>query len=239
MSNDKPEQTDMATVTVTPRVREGPPMTGSKPFGRTLFGGIDQNSIRITTRCSAPQPNTNPDAPQNRNKICTCRLDTVSFDANFVIQFNPRKIENGWLDWETKDAYVRSTPRKPNDCKLDRANVEIHERSHIDDIIKKIKEEIEEMIRRNQNDYVCQRQCRLKDRCLDDLRRMIANRIVALGNAAWDRLTSHAEAHYRESDTERTARDKQCQDFRNRLQENREKAKEKPKKKPQKKAKKR
>lgn len=221
----------MVTVTVSPRIREGPPMTGNKPYGRTLFGGIDQNSIRITTSCSAQAKDSNPDAPDNRNRICVCRLDTISFDADFVIQFNPKKIENGWLDWVTKDAYVRSTPKKPNDCKLDRANVEIHERSHIDDIVKKIKEEIEEMARKHQNDYVCQRQCKLKDRCLDEIRRMIANRIAALGNAAWDRLTSNAEEHYRESETERTARDKQCQDFRNRLRQNSDKkdGKKKPK----------
>lgn len=226
----------MATVSVTPRIREGPPMTGNAPFGRTLFGGIDQNSIRITTRCSAQAKNSDPEAAENRNKTCVCRLDSVSFDADFIIQFNPRKIENGWLDWVTKNAYVRSTPKKPNDCKLDQANVEIHERSHIDDIVKKIKEEIEEMIRKHQNDYVCQRPCRLRDRCLDDIRRMISNRITALGNSAWERLTSHAEAHYRESETERTAREKQCQDFRARLRE--KDAKKKPKDSPKKQAKK-
>lgn len=228
----------MVTVTVTPRIREGPPMTGKSPYGKTLFGGIDQNSIHITTQCTPQSKDPNPDSAANLNKTCVCRLDTISFDADFVMRFNPKRIENCWLNWNTKDAYEAKKPKDHNDCKVDKANVETHERSHVDDIIKKIKEEIEKAINKNQDSYVCTRLCRQKDRCLESIKKMIAARITALGNKAWEDLTSDAEAHYRESDTEKTARAKQCQEIREKLEKLKEKndkksgKKDTPKKKP-------
>ena len=74
--------------------------------------------------------------------MCVCRAVAVSLDANFIIQYNPKKIAREWFDWDTKDAYTAREPRKETDHKVDKASVEIHECSHVDDMVKKSKKKL-------------------------------------------------------------------------------------------------
>lgn len=104
---------------VTPEVKEEKKDLGKKadsePFGRTSLNGNDPVSVTgIKMHCKdtnyqhkdyEPDDKPEPD-DEHIHCQCKCRLTEVDIEVKLLITTNTKKIEKGWFNLKTKDAYT-------------------------------------------------------------------------------------------------------------------------------------
>lgn len=204
-----------------------------QPFGHTELKKEKPIEIKVTMDCKdsavqhqndykpvlRPKTRDNPiDRPKtdDKHENCNaeCTITGVELTVSLIITYNIKKIEEGWFDLKSKDAYTGQQKRK-EDVSLDKESVKIHEMSHCEDIKEQIKAEVENQFSK-QPPFQVTCKCSDLEKCNDLLKRQVEDRIIANAMKGVNKLLDDVARDYRESDTEIQARKKQAEYLKNR-----------------------
>lgn len=200
------------------------PLKGDgKPFGQSHY--VDTEIVDIKMNCKDTfhknqdyEPDGVPEA-DDKHKSCWCKcfLVEVEIKVNCSYQLNPGKIKKGWFNLDTGDAYTgKKKPGKghEHEVQLDEESVRIHEKSHCDDITEAIRKRLEKDLNKNAQDYFGECKCSQHEKCKDQINKKVANRIKAIADdEANNVLEKTNNEKYRDSDTEKKAREAQVKYF--------------------------
>ena len=202
-------------VSASPKITEGKELKGEKkPYGSTTY---DETVLTGIKMLCADQHHQNqeykPDEASkgenaHANCFCKCILTEVIIEVKFTVRYNLKRIEDGWMNPDSKDAHS-SKDKKDRDLKLDKKSVEIHEQAHCDYVTEQIRKFLEDKFNKEADGLFAECKCVENQKCKEELIKQLKTRIERIGEDQWKKLTEELDEDYRGSQSEKDAREKQ------------------------------
>ncbi len=157
---------------------------------------------------------------QAKSRDCTWTVTEVHVRVMMDIDFNTAKIARGYFDPDEAHphGYEADAPREPDHWKLDEQNVQTHEESHAQDIVKAVEDRIKDLLNRPgvEEQLTISWPCEDEQGAYQRLHALVNQRVQAMGTQAFEELLADFERHQTNSSTEKKARQAQIAEHSNR-----------------------